>query len=68
MQASVYSGTKVDEKEFIILTEMFMVQLLKLDSIEAEGEAKIQRKNEVNWFWLSTLRTIFLRTLVLILV
>ncbi|CAO2820142.1 unnamed protein product [Amaranthus hypochondriacus] len=47
LQASVYSGTKVDEKEFIILTEMFMVQLLKLDSIEAEGEAKIQRKNEV---------------------
>ena len=49
MQASVNGGTKVDEKEFIISTELLMVQLLKLDSIEAEGEAKTQRKNEVCW-------------------
>ncbi|XP_021744750.1 BAG family molecular chaperone regulator 4-like isoform X2 [Chenopodium quinoa] len=47
LEASLYNGTKVDEKEYIILTELFMVQLLKLDSIEAEGEAKTQRKNEV---------------------
>lgn len=47
LQASVHSGTKVDEKEFIISTELLMVQLLKLDSIEAEGEAKAQRKDEV---------------------
>lgn len=47
LQASVNGGTKVDEKEFIISTELLMVQLLKLDSIEAEGEAKTQRKNEV---------------------
>lgn len=47
LQASVDSGVKVDEKEFIISTELLMVQLLKLDSIEAEGEAKAQRKNEV---------------------
>jgi len=49
LQASVNGGTKVDEKEFIISTELLMVQLLKLDSIEAEGEAKTQRKNEVSW-------------------
>lgn len=47
LQASVNGGTKMDEKEFIISTELLMVQLLKLDSIEAEGEAKTQRKNEV---------------------
>lgn len=47
LQASVDGGTKVDEKEFIISTELLMVQLLKLDSIEAEGEAKTLRKNEV---------------------
>ncbi|KAL2901912.1 BAG family molecular chaperone regulator 4, partial [Bienertia sinuspersici] len=46
VEASVHSGTKVDEKEFIISTELLMVQLLKLDSIDAEGEAKTQRKNE----------------------
>lgn len=38
---------KVDEKEFTVLSELLMVQLLKLDGIEAEGEAKVQRKNEV---------------------
>lgn len=47
LQASVQSGIKVDEKEFIISTELLMVQLLKLDSVEADGEAKVQRKNEV---------------------
>uniref|UniRef100_A0A7C9DMA5 BAG domain-containing protein n=1 Tax=Opuntia streptacantha TaxID=393608 RepID=A0A7C9DMA5_OPUST len=47
LQTSVQSGIKVDEKEFVISTELLMVQLLKLDSIEAEGEAKALRKNEV---------------------
>lgn len=47
MQASVKSGTKVDEKEFILSSELLMIQLLKLDGIEAQGEAKAQRKNEV---------------------
>ena len=50
MQTSVQSGIKVDEKEFVISTELPMVQLLKLDSIEAEGEAKALRKNEVGLF------------------
>ncbi|KAK9699175.1 hypothetical protein RND81_08G157400 [Saponaria officinalis] len=47
LQTSVNTGTRVNEKEFIILTELLMVQLLKLDSIEAEGEAKALRKSEV---------------------
>lgn len=41
------SGTKVDSKDIIYATEMLMRQLLKLDSIEAEGEGKVQRKMEV---------------------
>ncbi|KAK1312413.1 BAG family molecular chaperone regulator 4 [Acorus calamus] len=40
-------GTKVAEKEFIVSTELLMRQLLKLDSIEAEGEAKVQRRIQV---------------------
>jgi BAG domain len=38
---------KVDEKEFTVLSELLMMQLLKLDGIVSEGEARIQRKNEV---------------------
>ncbi|KAL0338156.1 UNVERIFIED_CONTAM: BAG family molecular chaperone regulator 4 [Sesamum angustifolium] len=47
LQAVVDSGTKVDDKDIIYLTEMLMRQLLKLDGIEAEGEGKVQRKMEV---------------------
>lgn len=32
LQEAVYVGAKLGEKEFILLTEMLMVQLLKLDS------------------------------------
>ncbi|GMI92036.1 BCL-2-associated athanogene 4 [Hibiscus trionum] len=39
--------TKVAENEFLVLTELLMVQLLQLDSIEADGEAKVQRRVEV---------------------
>ncbi|ESW14175.1 hypothetical protein PHAVU_008G259000 [Phaseolus vulgaris] len=39
--------TMVEDKEFSILTELLMVQLLKLDSIAADGEAKVQRRAEV---------------------
>ena len=35
------------DKEFVVLTELLMMQLLKLDSIEADGEAKVQRRIEV---------------------
>jgi len=40
--------TMVEDKEFSILTELLMVQLLKLDSIAADGEAKVQRRAEVS--------------------
>jgi hypothetical protein len=43
----VDGGTKIAEKEFLVSTELLMRQLLKLDGIEAEGEAKMQRKAEV---------------------
>ncbi|XP_068644210.1 BAG family molecular chaperone regulator 4-like [Aristolochia californica] len=46
-EKSMNLRTKVDEKEFIVLTELLMRQLLKLDSIEAQGEAKVQRRIEV---------------------
>ncbi|KAL8129411.1 hypothetical protein V2J09_018566 [Rumex salicifolius] len=47
LEATIRSGTKVEEREFIVTTELLMRQLLKLDCIEAEGEARLQRKNEV---------------------
>ncbi|KAL1545465.1 BAG family molecular chaperone regulator 4-like isoform X2 [Salvia divinorum] len=47
LQAVVDGGTKVDDKNFLYLTEMLMRQLLKLDGIEAEGEGRIKRKMEV---------------------
>ncbi|XP_010257095.1 PREDICTED: BAG family molecular chaperone regulator 4 isoform X2 [Nelumbo nucifera] len=46
LESSVHSGAKVADKEFVVLTELLIVQLLKLDSIEAEGEAKVQRRIE----------------------
>ncbi|KAF6164916.1 hypothetical protein GIB67_017119 [Kingdonia uniflora] len=47
IESAVQSGTIVQEKEIIMLTELLMVQLLKLDGIKAEGEAKMRRRNEV---------------------
>uniref|UniRef100_A0A5B6YY12 BAG family molecular chaperone regulator 4 n=1 Tax=Davidia involucrata TaxID=16924 RepID=A0A5B6YY12_DAVIN len=47
LETAVHNGTKVTDKEYVILTELFMVQLLKLDAIEADGEAKVQRRIEV---------------------
>ncbi|KAJ4786823.1 BAG family molecular chaperone regulator 2 [Rhynchospora pubera] len=47
LEAAVNGHKKVDEKEFTVLTELLMIQLLKLDGIEAEGEARVQRKKEV---------------------
>ena len=40
-------GNEVADKEFVVLTELLMVQLLKLDTIEADGEAQVQRRIEV---------------------
>ncbi len=48
MEVAVDGGTKIAEKEFLVSTELLMRQLLKLDGIEAEGEAKMQRKAEVS--------------------
>lgn len=47
LEGTVRGGNKVAEQEFVVLTELFMMQLLKLDSIEAQGEAKVQRRIEV---------------------
>ncbi|KAG2673060.1 hypothetical protein I3760_13G071600 [Carya illinoinensis] len=47
LKATVRRGTKTMDKEFVVLTELLMVQLLKLGSIEADGEAKVQRRFEV---------------------
>ncbi|KAK7339926.1 hypothetical protein VNO77_20613 [Canavalia gladiata] len=47
LEVAVDGGTKVSDKEFVVSTELLMRQLLKLDGIEAEGEAKLQRKAEV---------------------
>ncbi|PKA51888.1 BAG family molecular chaperone regulator 4 [Apostasia shenzhenica] len=45
--SDVRGGKEVADQEFVVLTELLMRQLLKLDSIVAEGDAKMQRKNEV---------------------
>ncbi|KAK4377614.1 hypothetical protein RND71_003910 [Anisodus tanguticus] len=47
VQAVVFDGTNVENKDISYLEEMLMRQLLKLDGIEAEGEGKVQRKMEV---------------------
>ncbi|XP_062225046.1 BAG family molecular chaperone regulator 4-like [Phragmites australis] len=48
LEKCVIGGRKVEDKEFVVLTELLMMQLLKLDGIEAEGEARAQRKAEVH--------------------
>ncbi|CAI0426218.1 unnamed protein product [Linum tenue] len=47
LEVAINCGTKVAEKEFVVSAELLMRQLLKLDMIEAEGEARVQRKAEV---------------------
>ncbi|KAJ1419312.1 Ubiquitin-like domain superfamily [Sesbania bispinosa] len=47
LEVAINAGNKASEKEFLVLTELLMGQLLKLDGIKAEGEAKLQRKAEV---------------------
>ncbi|RID46870.1 hypothetical protein BRARA_I03509 [Brassica rapa] len=47
LEVSVNGGTKVAVEEFDMTAELLMRQLLKLDGIEAEGEARVLRKAEV---------------------
>ncbi|MCD7468979.1 hypothetical protein HAX54_007548 [Datura stramonium] len=48
LEKAVQRGTKVEDREFVVLTELLMIQLLTLDSIEADGEARTQRRKEVH--------------------
>lgn len=47
MEGDIQGGIGVEDKEFLVLIELLMMQILKLDEIEAEGELKVQRKREV---------------------
>ncbi|KAG2263740.1 hypothetical protein Bca52824_070819 [Brassica carinata] len=47
LEAAVDGGTIVAVKEFDMAAELLMRQLLKLDGIKADGEARAQRKAEV---------------------
>ncbi|KAL1199793.1 BAG family molecular chaperone regulator 4 [Cardamine amara subsp. amara] len=47
LEVAVNGGTKVAVEEFDMTAELLMRQLLKLDGIVAEGEARLQRKAEV---------------------
>lgn len=51
LEVAVNGGTKVSSEELDASAELLMRELLKLDGIEAEGEAKVQRKTEVSIFW-----------------
>ncbi|KAH9314173.1 hypothetical protein KI387_022800, partial [Taxus chinensis] len=42
VETTVSGRTKVADQDFVVIKEMLMVQLLKLDGIEAEGEAKLK--------------------------
>lgn len=48
LEVFVHDGTELEEKKFMEPTELLMRQLLKLDGIEAQGEARVQRKAEVH--------------------
>jgi BAG domain len=48
LESNKHGDKRIPEKEITELTELLMVQLLKLDSIEADGEAKAQRRIEVS--------------------
>ncbi|KAK9151584.1 hypothetical protein Syun_009893 [Stephania yunnanensis] len=47
LESAAHSVTKLEEKEFAVLTELLMLQLLKLDGVVVEGEAKVRRWVEV---------------------
>lgn len=47
IEVAVNNGTEIANEEFDMSAELLMRQLLKLDDIEAGGEARMQRKAEV---------------------
>ncbi|KAI3434279.1 BAG domain-containing protein [Psidium guajava] len=47
LETDLRGRSRVDDKELVALTELLMVQLLELDSIEADGEARVERRIEV---------------------
>lgn len=51
LEVAVNGGNKLSVKEFDASAELLMRELLKLDGIKAEGEAKVQRKAEVSILW-----------------
>jgi hypothetical protein len=48
LDASVRKGEKVVETDVVALTEVLMNELVKLDSIAADGEVKAQRRLQVS--------------------
>jgi hypothetical protein len=57
LEVAVNGGTQVAVREFDMAAELLMRQLLKLDGIEAEGDAKVQRKAEVSFLALLSMFT-----------
>ncbi|KAF2590943.1 hypothetical protein F2Q70_00040736 [Brassica cretica] len=49
LEVSVNGGTKVAVEDLDMTAELLMRQLLKLDGIEAQGEARVLRKAEVTF-------------------
>ncbi|XP_057477208.1 BAG family molecular chaperone regulator 1-like isoform X1 [Actinidia eriantha] len=47
LEIEIYSGRKAEEAVLSGLIELFMTQLLKLDEIVAEGDVKLQRREQV---------------------
>ncbi|GFS33259.1 BCL-2-associated athanogene 1 [Actinidia rufa] len=47
LEIEIYSGRKAEEAVLSSLIELFMTQLLKLDEIVAEGDVKLQRREQV---------------------
>ncbi|MBA0793657.1 hypothetical protein Gohar_018046 [Gossypium harknessii] len=60
IEVAVNSGTKIAAEEFGVSAELLMRELLKLDGIEAEGEAKLQRKAEVGVVSIEVANTMFI--------
>ncbi|XAR55033.1 hypothetical protein NMG60_11030406 [Bertholletia excelsa] len=47
LESEICSGGRVEERVLLSLIELLMIQLLKLDEVAAEGDVKLQRREEV---------------------